>query len=221
MHQFLFTIPGLNVPVPAFGVMLFAAAVLGTLWLGRRGARAGMPPQRTQDMVIVIFLAGLVGARLLYMIQYRHQFPDKSPWGLFLAFFQIWKGGIIFYGSALGGVVGYLLFHHFVIRRMQPHVSGWQLADAAAPVLALGLAVGRIGCYLNGCCWGQVAVEEACPVPLGAAHFPLLPAHARDQMVHGPDDYPPGLRLQTTTGFVAAPRDRGPGADPRTVAAAV
>ena len=58
-----------------------------------------------------------------------------------------------------------------------------RLADAVAPILALGLAVGRIGCYLNGCCWGQVAVEEVAPVPLGGAHFPLLPAHCRDQLV--------------------------------------
>ena len=43
----------------------------------------------------------------------------------------------------------------------------------------MGLAIGRIGCYLNGCCWGQVACEECRTIPLGAAHFPLLPAHAR------------------------------------------
>jgi prolipoprotein diacylglyceryltransferase len=225
MHQILFHIPVLKdrfppdgYPVPMFGVMLFLAAVVGTAWAAARGRRAGMPPQRTQDMVIAIFVAGLVGARVLYMVQYHHQFPDKSALGLFVEFFQIWKGGIIFYGSVAGGVVGYLLFYHLVIRRLQPHVSGWQLADAAAPVLALGLAVGRVGCYLNGCCWGQVAVEEACPVPLGAAHFPLLPAHARDQLVGA---LPGHRQLQTSAGFAAAPRGRGPGADPRTVVAAV
>ena len=77
------------------------------------------------------------------------------------------------------------------------NVSGWQLADAVAPLLALGLAIGRIGCYLNGCCWGQVACEEVCPVPLGAAHFPLLPGHMRGQLVA--EQY-----LQTSTGFAIA-----------------
>lgn len=215
MYQVLFTIPGADIPVYGFGACLFLAAVLGTWWVTARSRRVGMPGQKTQDMVIVIFLAGLVGARLLYMIQYHKQFPDKSPLALFLAFFQIWKGGIIFYGSVLGGVLGYLGFYWVVLRRLKPHVSGWQLADAVAPVLALGLAIGRVGCYLNGCCWGQVAVAETCPVPLGAAHFPLLPAHARDQLV--------GERgLQTSAGFALALRDRGrPGADPRAVVAAV
>jgi hypothetical protein len=66
--------------------------------------------------------------------------------------------------------------------------------------LALGLAIGRIGCYLNGCCWGQVACET-CTVPLGAAHFPLLPGHMRGQLVT--EQY-----LQTSTGFALEPRAR-------------
>jgi prolipoprotein diacylglyceryltransferase len=220
MQQVLFTIPILKdqfppdgIPIHGFGAMLFLALVVCVLWGMRRAKPTGMPPERFQDMILWIVVAGLVGARVLYMIQYSHQFPDKSPGGLFREFFSIWKGGIIFYGSALGGALGYGLFYWFVLRKMP--VSRWQLADAVAPILALGLAVGRIGCYLNGCCWGQVAVEEACPVPLGGAHFPLLPAHARDQLVRDPG-------LQTSTGFTVAPRDRSfPGADPRTVVQAV
>src|SRR5205823_3171702 len=140
---------------------------------------------------------------------------------------KIWEGGIVFYGSALGGVVGFGLFYWFVLRRrtVQPGspdeqagmkvgerlISGWRLADAMAPVLALGLAIGRIGCYLNGCCWGQVAIEDTTPVPLGGAHYPLLPAHCRDDMVRG-------TGLQTSTGFTIVPRDRGAVAsDPRSV----
>jgi prolipoprotein diacylglyceryltransferase len=165
-----------------------------------------MTPTQVQDLFMWVCLAGLVGARVLYMIQYSSQFPDKSPAALAAAFFQIWRGGIIFYGSALGGAAGYGLFYWFVLRKLK--VNTWQLADAVAPILALGLAVGRIGCYLNGCCWGQVAVPEAAPVPLGGAHFPLMPAHCRDQLVRD-------LHLQTSTGFALAPRDRGPGADPR------
>jgi prolipoprotein diacylglyceryltransferase len=124
--------------------------------------------------------------------------------GLLSAFFKIWEGGIIFYGSALGGVVGYGLFYWYVLRRLD--VSGWRLADAVAPLLAMGLAIGRIGCYLNGCCWGQVACEECRVVPLGAAHFPLLSAHARGSLVQSE-------QLQTTTGFTIERRDRE--GDPR------
>ena len=214
MQQVLFTIPifkswfgGDGVPVYGFGAMLFLTFVLVTWWGSARARRVGMRPEKFQDMTIWLFLSGIVGARLLYMVQYSDQFPDKSAWGQFTAFFQIWRGGIIFYGSVLGGVVGYLLFYRFVLRRLG--VSGWQLADAVAPLLALGLAIGRMGCYLNGCCWGQVACEETCPVPLGGAHFPLLPAHARDSLVFDKG-------LQTSIGFAVAERDRSGMDDPRT-----
>lgn len=218
MQQVLFNIPFFKgvwifppdgIPVYGFGAMLFITFIVCTLWATRRGSAVGMPPEKVQDMVIWLFVSGIIGARVLYMIQYSNQFPDKSIGALIVAFFQIWKGGIIFYGSALGGVAGYGLFYWYILRRL--NVSGWQLADAMAPILALGLAIGRIGCYLNGCCWGQVAVEEVCPVPLGGAHFPLLPAHARDQLVRENG-------LQTSTGFTIVPRDRGANAtDPRSV----
>lgn len=206
MQQVLFTLFG--IPMYGFGAMLFVCFVAVTVWGSRRAKRtANMPPERFQDMVIWLFVSGLIGARVLYMIQYSGKFPNESPLKLLAAFFKIWEGGIIFYGSALGGVIGYGLFYQFILRKLD--VSGWRLADAVAPLLALGLAVGRIGCYLNGCCWGQVACEECRPVPLGAAHFPLLPAHARQQLVGDVGGDERSLYLQTATGFVRAPRAGG------------
>lgn len=206
MRQVLFTLPVLKatfppdgIPVYGFGAMLFITFILVTWWGTVRSKPIGMPPERFQDFTIWVFISGLIGARVLYMIQYANQFPDHSIVGLISAFFKIWEGGIIFYGSALGGAIGYGLFYWFVMRRM--NISGWQLADAVAPLLALGLAIGRIGCYLNGCCWGQVACEQCATIPLGAAHFPLLPAHARGMLVS--DQY-----LQTSTGFAIKPHDR-------------
>lgn len=211
MQQVLFTIAG--IPVYGFGAMLFVTFIVVTLWGTVRAKRIGMPAPKFQDFVIWVFVSGIIGARIVYMIQYANQFPDKSFLGLAGAFFRIWEGGIVFYGSALGGAVGYGLFYWFVMRRL--NVSGWQLADAVAPLLALGLAIGRIGCYLNGCCWGQVAIEEAAPVPLGAAHFPLLPGHMRGQLVA--DQY-----LQTSTGFAIRERSRAnPFQDPRALVTAV
>jgi prolipoprotein diacylglyceryltransferase len=206
MQQVLFTIPifqGMfppdGIPLYGFGAMLFVTFILVTWWGTARAKKIGMEGSRFQDFTIWVFVSGIIGARILYMIQYANQFPDHSIGAILGSFFKIWEGGIVFYGSALGGVIGYGLFYWFVMRRL--NVSGWQLADAVAPLLAMGLAIGRIGCYLNGCCWGQVANVEACPVPLGAAHFPLLPAHARNQLVNE-------KVLQTTTGFAIKPRDR-------------
>src|SRR5438067_4808422 len=105
MHQILFHVPILKdwfppdgFPLPGFGAMLFVAFVVCTLWASRRGQAIGMKPERVQDLVIWLFFTGIIRARVLYMIQYSSQFPDKSPAALLGAFFQIWKGGIIFYG---------------------------------------------------------------------------------------------------------------------------
>ncbi len=231
MQQVLFTIPFFRgsfqpdgIPMYGFGAMLFLCFVSVTLWGTRRAKRtADMPPERFQDMVIWLFVSGIVGARILYMIQYANTFPDHSILGLVGAFFKIWEGGIIFYGSALGGVIGYGLFYWFILRKL--HIDGWRLADAVAPLLALGLAIGRIGCYLNGCCYGQVACEECVAVPLGAAHFPLLPAHARSSLVTDaskPNEPAKYKYLQTTTGFIIESRPQfGPYEDPRTRVRAV
>jgi phosphatidylglycerol:prolipoprotein diacylglycerol transferase len=91
------------------------------------------------------------------MIQY-----DQAPW----KFFQFWEGGLVFYGALIGGVIGYLLAARFVLKRQG--VSGWKLADIMAPSIALGLAIGRVGCLLNGCCFGNVAAPG-----LPALSFPI------------------------------------------------
>jgi prolipoprotein diacylglyceryltransferase len=231
MQQVLFHIPfteGLfgnpdGIPLYGFGVMLFLTFVLAAMvWGPRRVVQVGLPKERLQDLAILLFLFGIAGARIVYMIQYSDQFAGQN---LFLAFFQIWNGGIVFYGSVFGGIVGYVLFRRFVLSKLG--ISDWKLADALAPLIAFGLAVGRLGCYLNGCCWGQPVCVECQPVPLAPelGMFPLLSAHARDQVVRpaDSDDRLPQIRgLQTSTGFSLAAREARPKAgDPRSVVAAV
>lgn len=65
-------------------------------------------------------------------------------------FIEVWKGGLVYFGGVIGAVAGGILFSH---RRKFPF---WKLADLVAPGVALGLAGGRIGCLLNGCCWGKI-----------------------------------------------------------------
>jgi prolipoprotein diacylglyceryltransferase len=221
MHQVLFHVPLFKdsfppdgIPVYGFGAMLFITFVACTIWGTQRAKSVGLDAPRVQDMAIVLFLSGIIGARILYMIQYSHQFPSNDVLGLIGAFFQIWKGGIVFYGAAFGGAVGYGLFYWFVLRKLK--IDGWRLADAVAPIICLGLAIGRIGCYLNGCCWGQIACEETRPVPLGAAHFPLLPAHDQRQLVSQAPNVAYAY-VQTSGGFALAGRSRLGPDDPRSV----
>jgi len=186
MQQVLFRIPFQTsyfpdgIPVYAYGAMLFVSFVVGVVYISRRAAKLGipLPRERAQDMVILLFVCGIAGARMMYMAQFH------VPW---YKFFRIWEGGIVLYGGIIGGAVAFILFHRIVMRRFG--VTLWQMGDLAAPTLALGIAIGRVGCLLNGCCWGNVA-NESCP----AVEFPLLPAPAREMLVERDG-------LQTAAGF--------------------
>jgi phosphatidylglycerol:prolipoprotein diacylglycerol transferase len=135
---------GREIPIFGFGMMLFLAFLGGT-WLARRLARReGLDPERVLDLCLWIFLGGLVGARLLFVLRNPQQFHGP------LDFFKIWQGGIVFYG----GVVAAIGVFWWYTRRHE--LPPWRVLDVLAPAIALGIGVGRFGCLLNGCCWGDV-----------------------------------------------------------------
>jgi phosphatidylglycerol---prolipoprotein diacylglyceryl transferase len=161
MQQVLFNIPlpplfpwmPDHIPIYGYGFMLFLAFVCCTWLASRLSRRQGMDPQHVQDLAVWVFLCGIVGARLTYVIQYR-RFESIGQ------LFAVWDGGLVFYGSFIGGLVGFLLSYRFILRRH--HIDFWKMADVIAPCLALGLCLGRVGCLLNGCCYGNVACPD-CP----------------------------------------------------------
>jgi phosphatidylglycerol:prolipoprotein diacylglycerol transferase len=183
MEQVLFWIPiktasmPQGIPVYGFGAMLFLAFVLGSWVAGRLGKRIGIVPDKLSDLLIWTFVFGLFGGRVLHVVAENGQWVD---------FFKIWQGGLVFYGGAIAGTIGGAVMYHFLMRPLG--VSLWQVADVIAPALALGICFGRLGCYLNGCCYGYVAAPGT-----PAAHFPALTAPAMDSLVV------PGL--QTLAGF--------------------
>ena len=155
MRQVLFEIPGVGVKIFGYGLML-VVAFLGSMRLAAwRAEREKIDPELVYDMAFFVFIGGLVGARGFYVIQY---------WGErvhgFWEIFEIWKGGIVLYGSILGGMAGFLVYRAM---RKFPVLA---MLDAIAPALAFGIAVGRLGCFLNGCCYG-----DRCSLPW-AVRFP-------------------------------------------------
>jgi phosphatidylglycerol:prolipoprotein diacylglycerol transferase len=122
-------------------MLLLACA--GALWLAlRRARREGLDPAIIHGLVPWLFLGGLIGARLLYVIMHPSQVHGPGD------LLKFWQGGIIFYGCIAGGLGGSLIYW---ARTRFPFLA---TADAVAPALALGIAVGRLGCFLNGCCYG-------------------------------------------------------------------
>lgn len=190
MQQVLFHLPILTesfppdgVPIHGFGVMLFITFLAVVWYFGRRAERTGtkMPRDRVQDLVIVMFLGGLAGARLTFMIQYDIPITFSN-------FVRIWEGGIVLYGGVIAGIVLFIAIYYGYLRRIG--VVFWKLADAVAPSLALGIALGRLGCFLNGCCYGHAAPED-CP----QIAFPTLTAPAKDVVIDK-------QQWQTTLGFI-------------------
>jgi prolipoprotein diacylglyceryltransferase len=183
MQQVLLWLPG-GIPVYGFGMMLFVAFLLCTWLAGRRAARVGIAKEHIQDLVIWLFAGGLIGARVAFLCL-------EQPWEGWGHFFsnlpRIWDGGIVLYGSIVGALVGYLGAWWFIFRKLK--VPTLRLADVIAPSLVLGIALGRLGCFLNGCCYGQVACPDCAVYPV---HFPLS-APPRERLVES--------GLQTAAGF--------------------
>lgn len=161
---------GCNPPIFGFGAMLFLGFVTGAWTAGRRAASIGYPPEMIWDIGIWLFIAGVVGCRIFYCIQYgsRMFYNDvgghrvlKSLPELILAAVNLPDGGLVYYGGIPAG----LLAAVWICR--QRNINLLALGDVIIPSLFLGMAFGRIGCFLNGCCYG-----DRCDLPWGV-QFPM------------------------------------------------
>ena len=132
-----------------YGLMLVVAFIVAA-WLASRAAQAlprgerAMTAEQTLDLACVSLLGGIVGARLLYAVLYFEAFA-AAP----LEFFAIWHGGLVWYGGFLGGLAAGVWYAR------AKGFDALRAADQLIPFVALGHALGRIGCFLNGCCYGD------------------------------------------------------------------
>jgi phosphatidylglycerol:prolipoprotein diacylglycerol transferase len=156
MHPILFTLPDF-IPflggraIHVYGVMIALGFLFGLAFVKRESRRVGLPEQEVMDLFFYLILSGIVGSRILYFINSANLWNDP------LAFFRIWEGGLVFQG----GVIACILVTIWFCRKHQ--LSFFKVADTFVPALALGHAMGRIGCFFAGCCFGR-----ECDI-----HFPL------------------------------------------------
>jgi len=163
MRPELFVIPFLNLSIKSYGVMM-VLGFLAALFLARRRARRlGENHLHVTDFAVWTLVAGIAGARLMHVLHNWPQYRDR-PWQVL----AIWSGGLEF----LGGVVAALLFTVLYLRRKK--LPTLKYLDILAPSLMLGLAFGRMGCFLNGCCFGAPScLPWACRFPaLNTLHSP-------------------------------------------------
>jgi phosphatidylglycerol:prolipoprotein diacylglycerol transferase len=140
-----------------YGVLVAAGFLAGIWTASRRSPRAGIHSERIMDAGPWIVVGAIVGARLLYVVSYWQRDFAQAPWW---EVFMVHHGGLVFYGGLLGAVCSTVFFAR------RKGVPLWSLADVLAPSIALGHAFGRIGCLMNGCCFGRV-----CDLPW-AIHYP-------------------------------------------------
>jgi len=151
MRRVLVEIPlpftGKILPIYSYGVMLMLGFLAALFLAKRRARRVGMDPTLMLDVALVTLLCGVFGARLFYVIEFRETYAQQG--GGLLHLFKVWEGGLVFYGGFLCATVGILLFAR--VKRL----SLARLLDVLAPSVMIGLAFGRVGCFLNGCCYGR------------------------------------------------------------------
>ncbi len=149
---------------------MMALAFLAGLWTATRRARlANVHGEIIADVTMWLMLGSIVGARFVYVTTYWKQEFANQP---FSEVFMIQHGGLVYYGGLIGATIagiGYLAWKKLPV---------WKIADILAPSIALGSVFGRIGCLMNGCCYGR-----ACDLPW-AIHFPA------DHETHGAGVHP-------------------------------
>lgn len=150
-------------PLYSFGLMV-AIGVMLSLWLMNRTARrTGFPEgEGSFDMVFASVLSGFLGARIYYIFQNLDWYLENP-----VHIFALWEGGLIFYGGMISAFLGLWLYLRY---KKTPLAKG---LDFILPFVSLTHGFGRIGCFLNGCCYGKL-----CAFPW-AVKFPELdhPVH--------------------------------------------
>ena len=149
MHPVFIRIPFLPEAfqeIYSYGLMLVLGFFAGYLLVLRLAKRCRQNPDDLTNIAVLALLGGVVGARALYVIHFwRAQYADESFWKIL----NVRDGGLEFYGGvilAILAMLGYLGLRRLPVRLY---------LDLLAPALMLGLAFGRMGCFLNGCCYGE------------------------------------------------------------------
>jgi phosphatidylglycerol:prolipoprotein diacylglycerol transferase len=142
MHPILIDLGPLT--IHTYGLMV-ALAFLAAIWWGGHEARlAGLKHEIVPDLALLILIAAIVGARLVYVLIELPRFLNTP-----LKMLMFWEGGLVFSGGlALAVPAGW-----WAVRRHNQPPLPW--CDAAAPAIALGQAIGRLGCLGAGCCYGK------------------------------------------------------------------
>jgi phosphatidylglycerol---prolipoprotein diacylglyceryl transferase len=129
--------------IHSYGLLLAIAFLASIQLFLARGRARGLPEDRLSTLSLWLLVLAIVGGRLLFVATHWDEYKG-DPIGVF----RLWEGGLMLYGGYVLAILGGILY----VRRVRMPV--WRVGDAAAPAMALGIGIGRLGCFLNGCCYG-------------------------------------------------------------------
>jgi phosphatidylglycerol:prolipoprotein diacylglycerol transferase len=150
MYPTIFHLPIVGIPIYGYGLMM-VFAFLATQWTASKLAKIkGIDPEIFVNVALFALVSGVIGSRISHVLENLGYYtnPQLTAWQNFLDMINIRSGGLTFYGGlilAAPVVLAYLLY-----RKVPARLS----MDICAPCITLGLAIGRVGCFLNGCCYG-------------------------------------------------------------------
>jgi phosphatidylglycerol:prolipoprotein diacylglycerol transferase len=192
MMQELFRIPYLDIPIYGYGLMLVIGFLAATELAKFLARRSRVNPEIFVNAGLIALVSGVIGARLSHVLENWHDYTRAD-----LSFAQnLWNavnirsGGLTFYGGLILGFVCTLAYG--IYKRIPVRVG----MDIVAPTIMVGLAFGRIGCFLNGCCYGA-----ECNAPW-AVEFPYYSNAYQEQFDRGEIQPPPALLVPTARGGV-------------------
>ena len=166
------TQPGVGTPIRGYGFCLLLAIFAAFFLVLHLAKKQNISGEKVISLCFWTVIAGIVGARLFYVTEYWQKMLRFDEAGQILpieslfSLFNIADGGIVVFGSILGGMLAALVF---MLLNKMPILRTF---DLMAPALMLGIAIGRIGCLLNGCCFGAVTESS-----WGIVFPPDSPAH--------------------------------------------
>lgn len=155
------------VTINSYGLMLALAFIVGIYLAIKKGEKRGIDSNTIVNLAFIVMISAIVGSRLFYVLFHLEEF--RGRWAYTFLPIQadgtIGLGGLIFLGGFLGALLSGAIYIH--VKKL----SFRKIVDSVAPSLALGLFFGRIGCFLNGCCFGK-----ACDLPWAVTFPPNSPA---------------------------------------------
>ncbi len=131
--------------ISTYFLVISCVCIFSALWFFKRADKHNLNRHTAIDLTLVILISGFLGARLLHVVWEEPEFYRSNP----LAVLQIWNGGFVYLGGVVGAFLGAALFCGF------RGEAFWFWADVAVVPISFGYAIGRVACFLNGCCYGK------------------------------------------------------------------